>query len=671
MAYDNNTEYFAAAEAEDAVGVLSRKALDWFDTINTNGYISKVKECWLAYHGAYFGTDGHTISFDGEQGELVNLPVNHFRNIGQHILTMVTSTRPSFQARSTNTDYKSLVQTNLANQLLEYYMREKRLERHLKLAVEHSIVLGTGYIKMDWNATTGEIVDYNEELDTDIYEGDVEFTNLSTFDVVFDSTKESAHDGDWVICRSFKNKFDVAAKYPEQKEEIVNLKTKAEIDRHVMLGRAYDETVDIPVYEFYHKRTESMPDGRYLLYLGKDIVLMDTPMPYRRLPVYRISPADILGTPYGYTNMFDLLPLQDAINNLHSAVMTNQNAFAVQNLYVPRGADINVNSLTGGLNVIEGNPVANVAGGGMPQPLQLSASAPETFNYIAQLENSMETLSGVNSVARGNPEASLKSGNALALIQSQALEFISGLQQEYIMVIEDVGTGLIDLLKDFASVPRVAAVVGKINKTEMKEFTGADIDSVNRVMVDVGNALARTTAGKVQIADNLLQMGVIKTPEQYFSVMDSGRLETMTESTTNQLLLIRAENERLVDGSKDILSIATDAHALHLAEHQGVLADPDLRLDAELVKRTLDHIQQHITLLRETDPDLLTMMGQQPLGPVGGSPVSAENVPQTPVNAGGEEMPLQNPEAVSMAPNLEGLPEPAEPAPVVDNRPMS
>lgn len=670
MSFDNKTEYFASADAEDAVTVLSSKAKDWFDTIVTNGYLTKVKNCWLAYHGAYFGADGHSISFDGEQGELVNLPVNHFRNIAQHILTMVTSTRPSFQARSTNTDYKSLVQTNLANQLLEYYMREKRLERYFKTAVEHAIVLGAGYIKMGWNSTSGEIYDYNEEIDTPIYEGDVEFTNLSTYDVVFDSTKETSSDGDWVITRTFKNKFDIAAKYPEQKEEIVKLSTKSEIDKHVMLGKAYDETVDVPVYEFFHKRTESMPEGRYMLYLDSDIILMDAPMPYRRLPVYRISPGEILGTPYGYTNMFDILPLQDANNSLYSTVLTNQNAFGVQNIYVPRGADLNANELTGGLNVIEGNPVPNVQGGGIPIPLNLTQTPQEIFNFMSKIEQVMETISGVNAVSRGNPEASLKSGNALALIQSQALEFVSGLQQEYIHLIEDVGTGLIDLLKDFASVPRVAAIVGKVNKTEMKEFTGDDLSTVNRVMVDVGNSLSQTTAGRVQIADNLLQMGVIKTPQQYFSVMNSGKLETMTEGTTNQLLLIRSENERLVEGSDKILALATDAHTLHLNEHQTVLADPDLRFDAELVKRTLAHIQQHITLLRETDPDLLALMGEQPLGPVNGSPISQETAAQAQPNQMDGEMPLSNPEAQTLAPDIGNLPEPAEAPPVTDNRPL-
>ena len=52
----------------------------------------------------------------------------------------------------------------------------------------------------------GELYDYAD--DTDVREGDVEFTNLSPFDVVFDSSREDT-DHDWVLCRSFKNRYDI------------------------------------------------------------------------------------------------------------------------------------------------------------------------------------------------------------------------------------------------------------------------------------------------------------------------------------------------------------------------------------------------------------------------------------------------------------------------------
>jgi hypothetical protein len=998
MSYDT---YFAADEGKRTVHELEKKSLAWYKDIQYNKYLDRIRRSWAAYHGAYYD-ESHAVTFGGEQGELVNLAINHFRNLAQHMLVMVTATRPSFQARSVNTDRKSQVQTKLANGLLDYYMREKRLERHLKRAVEYAITMGSGFIKMEWNSTRGEIYDYIEPIEDDIvdfdddgnpigmngeiiesipiYEGDVEFSNLSPFDVVFDSTKETSDQHDWVLCRSFINKFDLAAKYPELAEDIIELPTKDEQYYTKRLTVSpYEKTDDVVVYEFYHRRTESMPNGRYLMFLEEDVILEDTPMPYRRLPVYRIAPADILGTPYGYTPMFDLLPIQDAVNSLYSTVMTNQSTFGVQNILNPRGNDVKVNQLEGGLNFIEYNHQI-----GAPEPLQLTNTPGEIFNFLQMLEKAMETISGVNSVARGNPESSLRSGNALALVQSQALQFMSGLQQSYIQLIEDVGTGLIQLLQDFASTPRVAAIVGLSNRTELKEFKSSDIDKISRVVVDVGNALMQcleegtevmmadgsfkevqdikvgdqvmgwdskpktvekagsgheemfevrtkskkdehiytcnkshimtlkycsdykdskkgdiidisvkdylelsekeknllmgfrtnvefdtketpldpyylglwigdgnrnntsittsdseivnylkdyslemglflrkdnpsgnshsyhltsgethgsskrnpimnnlreleliqnkhiphiykyndektllnmlagfidadgtlvdqtfviaqkekriledfqfvarslgfkatlttktrsgentfskndeveyhvlniggdtwriptklprkqakevekqkdwknygiklvskgygkyygftlkedphfllkdftvthnTTAGRAQVAENLLQMGVLKTPEQYLQVMNTGNLDTMIEGEIDENETIRGENERLING-EDIIAIAIDNHSLHIREHKAVLSDQDLRRDPELVKRTLAHIQEHIELLRNTDPDLLTIVGQQPLAPQG-APAAGQAPPGT-EGAAGASGPMQ------------------------------
>jgi hypothetical protein len=132
--------------------------------------------------------------------------------------------------------------------------------------------------------------------------------------------------------------------------------------------------------------------------------------------------------------MFDLLPLQDAINSLYSTILTNQHAFGVQNIYVPRGADIQLKALEGGLNIIEGN-----TGAGKPEPMNFTNTPAEVFKFIEMLEKKMETISGMNSVVRGDPEASIKSGSAMALVQSMALQFISGLQTQYVFAVEDIG----------------------------------------------------------------------------------------------------------------------------------------------------------------------------------------------------------------------------------------
>lgn len=663
--------YFASKKPVETAAVLLKKAESWFQHLESNAYLDKLRQSWAAYYGTNYssGTDGHQITFSGEQGEFASIVINHYHNLASHMLVMVTSTRPAMQARATNTDYKSLVQTNLANGLLDYYLREKRLEKYLKKAVECAIILGAGYIKLEWDATTGETYDFNEETQTPIYEGDVRFSNLSPFDVVVDSTKENDNH-DWILCRSTKNRYDLAAKYPELRQKILSLPTISDISKYSFTSITHDTTDDIPLYEFYHRRSEAMPDGRYLLFLDSDVVLMDAPMPYRDLPIYRLTPGDILGSPYGYTPMFDILSIQDGINLMYSTVLTNQVAHGVQNVYVTRGSDITISQLAGGMNVIEGNPQTPP-----PTPLQLSATAPETFKFLELLERAAETISGVNSVARGNPESSLKSGNALALVQSMALQFISGLQQSYVQLVEDVGTGVINMLKDFASVPRIAAIVGKSNRTYMQEFTGDDLKNVNRVIVDVGNPLARTTAGRVQMAEQMLQMGLITRPEQYFQVINTGKLETMTDGINNELLLIKRENEMLVSGEDELQAVAIENHPLHINEHKSVLADPDLKKDAALVARTLSHIQEHIHLMRTVDPDLLKILNIQPLGPAGGSP--ANQPPQQPPTGAMGQMPptmeQQNAQTLAATPEANGvmMPQPAQPPGEFQNMPTS
>jgi hypothetical protein len=666
--------YFAAKPPEEMAQTVLTKAERWFLALDTNGYLQKLVQAWSAYYGAYYSDvgSGHQIVFGGEQGELTQLPVNHFRNLCRHMLTMVTANRPAMQARAINTDYKSLVQTKLASGLLDYYLREKRLEDYLHSAIESAIVMGSGYIKMEWNSTAGEIYDVDpDEVDEQgnvirkgfpIYEGDVKFSNLSPFNVVFDGTKESSKDHDWVLCRSYKNKYDLAAKFPEFKDEILKQETKDSQQRYDFNSNFYDGSDDITVYEFYHKKTEAMPEGRYTLFVSRDAILMDTTMPYRDLPVYRVTPGDIMGTPYGYTDTFDILPIQDALNSLYSAVLTNQSAFAVQNIMVPRGSDFNKQTLSGGMNIIEYNP-----GLGKPEPINFTNTPPEVFSFIGMLEKVAETISGVNSVARGNPESSLKSGNALALVQSMSLQFISGLQQSYVKLIEDVGTGLVNMLKDFAAVPRVAAIVGESNRTYMKEFSGDDLSEVNRVVVDVANPLSKTTAGRVQMAEQMLQMGLIKSPEQYFSVINYGKLESITDSADRQLLLIKAENETILNGGM-VNAVATEAHALHIKEHGDVLADPNLKNDAELVTRVLSHIQEHIDMLRMTDPDLLMIRGEQPLAPPGGSAANQMS-PDQMVNTqqmGPMDEVMQAPQTFAASPeganvNLPSLPQPPAP----------
>jgi len=676
--------YFFADDPKRTVQVLQEKASDWFLGINDTNYLSKIERSYKAYYGDYYGSSkDHSISFGGENGELVNLAVNHYRNLARHIHVMVTGTRPAFQCRAVNTDRKSLIQAKLGNGLLDYYMREERLEEVLKDAVQYAIVLGSGYVKLEWNSAKGEIHDVVEpdpssihEEDEDgnlldengqilegftIHKGDVEFSLVSPYDVVFDSTKEYYDKNDWVLVRSKINKFDLAAKYPEQAQEIKDLST---VDKMMKTKGSSpyskrNETEDVFIYEAFHKRTASIPNGKYLMYCNEDVILESTVLPYRGLPVYRITPSNIIGTPYGYTDMFDLLPLQEMLNSLYSTAATNINAFGVQSILSPRGCDIEPEDVGDGMQFLKYN-----AQFGKPEPLQLTATSPEVYQMMNLLEKTMETLSGVNSVARGNPEQSLRSGNALALVQSQALQFVSGLQQSYIRLLEDVGTGLINLLKDFAEAPRIVAISGLNNVSEMKEFKSEDISSINRVIVDAGNALMQSTAGRTQVADNLLQMGLITNIDKYLMVLNTGNLDYLTEGKIDNLTLIKSENEALVRGEVQ-QAIWSEKHSMHIAEHMEVLNDTELKKDPQLVQLVLDHVQEHVNLLRTTDPALLQLNGETPIAPAPNPANMGQQGMPAPAPQGGQpEAPM--PDMMNPQGPPQDLPQPPEAAGVAE-----
>jgi hypothetical protein len=604
----DSNQYFAVKEPDETASILLQKANSFFNDMTKNNYLDKLRIMWKAYHGIYMDGADHEVAFTGEQGELTYIAVNHFRNIARHIYTMVTANRPAMEARAINTDDKSLSQANLANGILDYYMREKNLEDVLKKAAEIAIFLGSAFVKLEWNATAGEAYDYDEETSTFNYEGEVEFSYLSPFDVVVDGTKESWRH-EWILVRTYKNRFNLMAKYPELSEKIRGLPTKSELYRYRLNLLSNDNTDDVPVYEFYHKRTEAVPDGRYLLFLDADCVLLDMPLPYDDIPVYRMAAGEIIGTPYGYSDMFDLYPLQEVINSLTSAMVTNANTFGVSNLFVQTGANLQIETLEGGLNIIKGDI--------KPEVLNLSQMPDQLFKLQDLMVRTQETLSGVNSVSRGDPAASLRTGTALALVQSMSLQYSSSVQQSYVKLLENSGTGLLSILKRHANTPKLVALIGRYNQTDLRKFTGDMIKDVNRVVVDMGNPLSKTIAGRMEIASELLQMKLLKTPEQYFQILKTGNLDVAFEGETSQLRCIKKENEMMQDGKKPIADML-DKHSLHIREHQSVTSDPELRLNPILRAAVLQHIQEHITFLRTTDPAILQMIGEQPLPPAPG-----------------------------------------------------
>ena len=624
--------YWAAKPPDEIVNALRPKVEAYYEWVRSSGRLSM----WARTHRQYYAglVEGGALGSDGDVDELISVNVNDYRNLIQHVMTMVTSQRPQFEPRAVNADHRSQTQTILAQGILEYVLKQKQLEHRIKQAFVGAMLFNGSDLSLDWDATAGTPFGVNPDGQTIERSGDLEFGFYSPLDVVRDFCKTDMMDHQWHISRDWENRWDMMARYPEQADQIANMPTKVDamkrprfVNMFVNMNRY--ETEDIEVWSFYHEKSDALPEGRktiFLLDAGDVLPLYDGPLPFDDLPLYHLTSEPMLGTSHGYSPANDLLSLQEATNALWSTLASNVAAFGVQNILTPEGSNIDVANL-GGLKIIKFDSKL-----GPPSGLNLTQNSPDTYKLLDLLEQAMETLSGVNSVARGNPEESLKSGAALALVQSQALQFNLPTQESYTRWLEDVATGVIHVYKRFAKAPQVALIAGRGNRSYIQEFTGDDLDRIDRVAVDLGNPLSRTVAGRVQIAELLGSKGLLKTPEEYIMVLTTGRLEPVIEPDQKEMLNIRAENEALSDAGNEpmpppvmtpmgpqqapppspVQAFAYDNHPAHIREHCSIISSPEARENPMLLMVVKAHMDQHMELWMSMPPPIAMAMGIPP-----------------------------------------------------------
>lgn len=618
------SDYFAACPPDEIAMELQAKV----DAYYTYLISANLTELWRRSYRAYYGMRQNVDSsgwgvFDvgkliasGDKGEIVRVKVNHFNNLVTHQLSMITSSRPALECRAINSDAKSLVSAQLGDGIVEYFLRERKLEQNYFLAIETALVCGEGYVVLGWDATAGKQYGLGPNGSV-LYDGDLMCRNFTPFQVVKDVMKNSDEEQTWYITHSKKNKYDLMSKYPDLADKLNDVSA----DETTSTNRTFadpskiiastsfgtKDSDDIPYMEFYHKQTESLPEGRYTIFVNGDICLFDGPLPFREVPVYRVTPKNIIGTPFGWSVAFDILGLQELVDKLYTVVSTNIMANGIQNFWSPPGNSVTTSDLGGGLNLFQSMT--------KPEILALLNTPAEVYNYINKVEQVMETLAGVSAINRGDVPTSDMSGSAMAFMASQAITFNSGLQSSAAQLLEGMGTGAVNILKDFAATPRLAIIAGKQNKPQMKMYMGKDLEPINNVVCDMTSALSKTTAGKISIADNLLKAGMIKSPQEYLTLIKTGQMEPLTRGPVMENFLIQAENEAMLAG-EPVQALRIDGHAQHIEEHKSLLSSPLSRQDPTLVQNVLNHIAEHEQLalmMQQQDPAFLAATQQPPL----------------------------------------------------------
>jgi DNA-binding protein Fis len=219
----------------------------------------------------------------------------------------------------------------------------------------------------------------------------------------------------------------------------------------------------------------------------------------------------------------------------------------------------------------------------------------------------MTQLSNLNSTIRGEPPAGLTAGTAIATVTTNALEFLNSFSKSQNRCLERAMGKAFRVWRKFAQQGHSVIVEGKNGMAMSKPVTGADVNGIAGVKIQVSNPLMQTLGGRSDLADKLMQNGLVTNLKGYFRIIDGAPPSEIYGTELSEADLESAENDAMMEG-KPVIALSIDDHPSHIRTHSSLLNDPDIRMSNERVAPILQHIMEHAQLAQATDPMLMAMV---------------------------------------------------------------
>lgn len=661
-----NSKYFATLEGQELVTALKGRWKQWTDYALASGFAYLWRRSQAGLYG--MGERGYSaleLNKHGAQGQLTKIRLNHYGNLGQHFYSLLMGDGIAFDPMAGGEKWQDDESARKARGLLDNWLSEG-MEAALHEAETYGTFCGMGWTATDWDAHKGEpvIPDVEEaappvegappsEPPKPVMSGAIRRNAYAPWQVAFDPDVRRPTEVEWVILKRHVNRWALAERFPEHREKIIgagNNTSEAVEFRGAWVPNNIRESRDrLALFEFRHEDNEACPGGRQVLYLeGLNEPLMADVLPFSSICVRRFAPMDIADSAFGFTPLWWLLAPQQAVDMLKSIDVSQHRAFGTPIIMAPMGSNVSYQSLRTGQAIVEYTP-------GLKPELASFNGATETSGKLANdYVGEMETLIGVNSVNRGNPQASLESGSSLALVQATAVQFVKPFDKKKRTFEEGVAEDHLAIFTAFATTPREVPIAGQGGIQRAEQISGEDVAGVGKVRVVGGNPLMRTLAGKVQVADNMVKMGLIKDAAAYLRVLETGDLGKFMEPENRARSLIDAENEMLLradwkrgpDGKPLMQPVAgpdgmpaigpdgqplmepvldearlpvvapTDDPQLHAHHHKPIWDNPLVRHNAAVRKALINHLEEHVRMWREgttQNPGLLELLQIPPM----------------------------------------------------------
>lgn len=679
-------------DANECASALLEKRDEYFDAMRMSGIIGQWQLNWSMYYGTDPSTPGQFASAKltrvGDEREYTRVRINDFRSFLRQQIQTALGPKPAFKSTTRTTDVKTLAAIPTLDRGIQHIMDKAWPQQKRRRLLERSILFGAAFAHVRWDSESGddttETVPVRGEdgeiqqkpmmdpetqqpvvgamgmpVTEDVTETNDVKTGMPTVDIgspwecYYDPQEEE--ELTWIVATEMRSKWELAKLFPEHADDLISIAggqddySRERLFQANTFGNMSSNEDKVLLHHFYLGVTADAPDGRYMGFVDGCDPLWDRTLPVKttgNLPVVFSMPAPFIGANVGYADASDIVPIQQAIDNLTSDWMSNSRAFGRAVLLNPKGSGLNLEGMRAGLRALD----YNAAG---PSPSYL---VPPKFDNAIDIVNyfhrRMESVTQQNAVRRGDPQANIKSGTMAALFNQQSVDFVSDLQQTFDACENKIANIALELAQVKAKGEFLIKVTGEGSRPYWESFHSQGLKGIQDIEVETISAMMRSPAGRFEYWQQIQAVP----PDKQAAVrrgLETGDWSGLDDQDSSEDMRLIAESELLLQGKNVLVSIIDDP-VKHMKRHKADLmkleaADPTLigepptdpntggpmvnpqtgeevpgtpipgKYDAE--KRALtDHMTMHRQLWQNSDPGTNALLGLPPPPPIPGSP---------------------------------------------------
>jgi len=560
--------------------------------------------------------------------------VNHLHDLTETKVSQMTRLKPSVEVLPTNNEWEDRASAKVVQYLIKHLWYINNIDKFANDMHRHCRIFGESYLFIDWNPNKGDLDPLYVEaknsgfdqiktesgqiikLDKEIKTGDIEYQLELPWRVLL-QRKNSFLEVDYLFRVKIEETDKLVAKYPKHEEAIVSDGSNAQVfDVESMTNRFLERhTV---YYEFWHKKTANLPDGKKIVFVDNAILEEnDHPFTHGNIPCVRLTDLDVPHVLNGVSRYEMILPMQNMYNNISTLISKNIYMMAHAKWMMPRGA-CKIDQLGNDNTIVQfQGPVA-------PQMAQTQPNPPEVYGFRQNIKEEMQVIYGSHGISRGEVPKGITAASALQFLNELENERATSDISKHGHLISELARMTVAVCGDKYDTTdgRLVRIVGEDNKFLIRHFDAANLTKDYDIRFDNSTGFPETKSAKIQrILDTMQRYPQLFSPERWEELLDLGNTEKMQTLATAAIQSADSESEDLLAGLEVAPPEEWEDHLAHWRSHSKSIQSRTFKEEAtpEVRQAFIDHLRIHEMALYDkaaTSPLLQAQLAQLPLFPL-------------------------------------------------------